>query len=261
MQKFWVVLILFTGLAFAWYYIPYNVLVQCSKIDEDRKIEVVQYSIRPFPEFGPHIGGEAVNHGIRFRTSFATEWVLEETWFTWRERSRVCERSLIVGDRMVIFPVKIVRTNQEELPAKIEVLSTDMYGMIVFDGRRWFYQSVAAGSETRASQYALGSEPLTPWTTNSVGIEGQRLIAWQSATLQKVAEAGIPNHPPWTEEYYAFGEKLDTGSFPELRPLVERRLASEDFGRTWKVLDWKVLRPEAVPKGAELKLIPQPMVQ
>lgn len=253
--------LLFGSGAAYWYFHRYQIVVECMLGDDHRKIEVVRYSTRPIPSFFPHTGGPSVHHGVRFRTQSGVKWVLAETWIDWRARKRICERSFVADGLVVIFPVVVYHADRE-LPWYVSEYSVGPRGLLVLHDGKWKFQGAYLQNE--GSPHSLGDIALTPWTTTSVSVDGVRLVATQSAISKNesdvlLSRTGLPNHPYSMEEQYAFGEELDSGSFPELRPLVERRLVSGDFGRTWKVLDWKVLRLKAVPKGAELKLMPQPV--
>lgn len=127
------------------------------------------------------------------------------------------------------------------------------------------------------AKYLIGGQPLQRWITRALVPEGDRLIAVQVATSadrvakarampgDTVADDEVRSYAGSYAEQWAYGDvwrdkslRVDYKRYPDLAPVVERRLVSTDDGKTWSLLDWRLLRPEVVPAGAQLQRIEPP---
>ena len=243
------------------YVFDVEVMCEVASNDVENKIQIVSYSVRPMLSLGPHIGGTSRYDAILSINGKSKIYLLDETYIESYQRQRLCRMSLIENNYQIIHPVVNVY-NRSQLSKKIKLLKKVGEGnTIIFNGKQWYYTKIELNDNEDAKRYYLGYDKLSLWVTTEIKKYNNSLIAVQVAGLQSVVEkledrSYMPYSAYTILDMYAYNEKVDFGDhgkFPELKPVVQRRLVSNDFGLSWKQLDWKVLDEQRVEAGSKLK--------
>lgn len=240
---------------------PYDIEVLCEKRDGDMAIQVVRYA-RYSMTLLPNLGGRDVFVGIRVvNDSFfgLTTWIGEtymHEYFSFAPE--VCRRSDIDGESIVIVPIY----GHENLTRHVVWNRSSYHGeaenvlvLHSLNSPSWTVRGVPdLGPPLLVNS---NNENLTwnSWFTDRVEVSGPKLVVIQHDFLT----AAIRNYWNGTEGIYSPYDAMDylrgnpkREGCPECEPIIWRKMESENFGESWRLTDYGLLRPEAVPEGATL---------
>jgi len=239
------------------YAMRYDIQVVCEVRDGTRALQVVSYNSNPMPRLSAHVGGTAHLMGVRYIDQQSSTWLIEQNTGLSSYGRRICRLSSLPPGRTIVFPANMLFTisTGSEVGPDVERLVNDVVvnnTFIAFNGHSWYVNTIKAIDEKRNVENRIGDIRLSTWTTTSMQVSGQKLVARQTAPLyESVAplikgDRYLPLSAFSIIAFHAYGEPLpfDTGkfgSFEELRPVVERTMESDDFGRTWHQAGWRRL--------------------
>jgi len=257
--------------------------VHCAIRDGERSIHVVDYEVptsaarlllHNLTVGNPHAKANKVGaSGVFYEDDSKRTWLIVNSDMSFRRR--LCSLSSLPPNGAILFPADIhfKLTNGSQVGSRIKRLVDDgrlHNTFIAFDGKDWYANIVFADGEEPDSRFTVGGYRLSAWITTSILAQEGHWVAHQSAASLEIidslerknpyARPNFQNYHPIglhrIEEAHAYGEvnwdESKYGLFPELRPVVERHLVSTDFGHTWQMQDWKILRPDVLPKGGSL---------
>lgn len=262
--------------------------VLCEKRDGQRAVQVVRTHIRDHLADVLGRGGGHNQLDIRFVDGDTAHFLTSGSKThnsdpNLLQMDRVCAISVVTQRVAIVAPIIVDPINWERfgivrLPdVGYSFRQGDGSVLILGQGRntRKYFQMIALpGDNLGEVSYRVGGQELLPWMTRELLVQDNRIIATQAAiSADRIAKARampgdtaaddeVRNYAKSYAEQWAYGDvwrdkslRVDYKRYPDLAPVVERRLVSTDDGKSWSLLDWRLLRPEVVPAGAQLQRI------
>jgi hypothetical protein len=248
-----------------------NLQVRCEMREGNRAIQFVTYDGQEQPRLSAHVGGIPHFEGIRHVEGISNTWVIKNSKTIGLYKELLCSLSILPPGKAVIFPANAFpgsATTGSEFASQVRLLTKQavFYSTyIAYDGSDWYLNAVYAVGEESNPRHQLGNYRLSTWITTRITSTDGNLIAEQVAASQDNLDRfsdgrylPLPAYSLFIMNAYGLAPTYNTkkyGTYPELNPVVARRLISMDFGHSWKLLEWKRLQNDIAPGVTELTFV------